>query len=570
MGSMRPTSLLALAATLALTPAGSAAAADWSDPFLPPRTPDLPKSLPGFGGEVSCAAPGQCAAILQYATFTGETATAEAGVLVGQFFGTWGRGVRAPLPRRLGHPKVVHVASLSCAAVGDCTAVGSYRTPSGRARPLIWTEASGVWQRAVQPAIPSDVLGDDAELTSVSCFVPRECAAAGSWGGGIVLISKTGGSWRRPAPVSLPPDAGPPDEASVAAISCGGRGSCSALGSYPDRDGRRQGLLLDSHAGRWSRGERVQQPADADLAAPESSPTVLYDVSCSAPDHCSATGSYPRPDGSTGGLLLTRNSSGWGPATAVTPRAGTHPTEVLPFAVSCAEPAECTAVGVWDGANGAPRTMLLSRSHGTWAPATTPPPAAGGTQTATYLADVSCGAPADCGAVGWAYSRGALLSEAGGAWTTTLRSPPNSTGDVTVRSVSCPAAGHCAAAGDYPGGVSRPVLFSRGTVSGPPSPIEMRAGLRDGLGATRGHAVPVVLPGPGSVRIRWWAHGSIVGRGARSVVRRGATTVTVRLARAGRVLLGRGRSVDATATATFTPRRGRRVTARRAVSLPAG
>ncbi|MCW2992299.1 MAG: hypothetical protein JWM73_2893, partial [Solirubrobacterales bacterium] len=579
-GPMSParTVLVALTTALALTTAAAAAGQDWSAAVQPSRPAGIPNGPSGFGNLVSCAAPGQCAAVLEYATFDVETATYEASVFVDQYFGVWGAGVRAPLPARLGTPPVVDVAAASCAAVGDCTAVGSYRTASGEGlRPLVWTDESGAWQPAAEPALPAGAAGGDAVLTAVSCFVPRSCAASGRYAGGILLFSKTGGKWGPPVKVRLPADAGPSANAEVSAVSCGGRGSCSAVGHYADSSGHLQGLLLDERGGRWSQGTRIELPGDLRFGTDKRFGVALYGLSCSAPGYCSASGSYPMGDEDRGGFFISRTPSGWGPVTVAVPPAGTNATSVLPFAISCAEPAECSAVGTWDPAEGQGGAMLLRRTGGSWAQATLPPRVPGGSDRASYLSDVSCGAPGDCGAVGWAYALGALLSERDGSWAMAVRSPASAKRPVAMRSVSCPSAGHCAAAGDYPtaGDAYRPALFSRGGAPKTASPIEVRAALRSALSAPAilgpdGFVADVIVPGAGTERLVWSAGGHVIARGTQAFTRSQHGTVEVALTPEGRALLAHGGRVTAMGFGAFTPAGGRAISARRAVTLRPG
>ncbi|MFL5844008.1 MAG: hypothetical protein ACJ762_04875 [Solirubrobacteraceae bacterium] len=565
-----------VAAAFALSPAVAHAEQDWGAVVKPSRAAGVPRGLSGFGQQVSCAAPGQCAAVLSYAEFDVETATRQADVLIDQYFGVWGEGVRAPLPASLGTPVVVSVESISCAAVGDCSAVGSYRGATGDPdRPLIWDDASGAWQPAIEPAAPGGDAGENARLTAVSCFVPRSCAAIGSYAGGILLVTRTATGWGRPVTPRLPADAGPGTEATVSAVSCGGVGSCSAVGYYTDTAGLHQGLLLDEHAGRWARGTKIELPQDVVFDSDKRFGVALYSVSCSAPGYCSATGIYPMGDRDRGGLLISRTPSGWARAEVVQPPAGSNATVVLPFAISCAEPAECSAVGVWDPPSGGQGgAMLLGRAGGVWSRATLPPAAPGTSNVASYLTDVSCGAPGDCGAGGWSYSLGALLSETGGSWAMQTREPAGGNGRGDIRSVSCPTAGHCAATGDYSAGSSswQPVLFTRGAAPKTPSRIEVRAAIRAALApppvlGPDGFVASVVVAGAGSERVAWTAGGHVIARGTQAFTRAGRGTIDVALTPQGRALLARGGPVQATGFGVFTPAGGHPVGARRSVTL---
>ena len=187
-------------------------------------------------------------------------------------------------------------------------------------------------------------------------------------------------------------------------------------------------------------------PADARTGAKLG--VGMYAASCSTATSCLVTGNYLRENGSSGALLMTRTASGWHRVETLTPPAGTKPTGILPFEASCPAPGECVVAGALDGADGTPGAFLARQSGGRFARAVVPPDAPGSDETASYFADVSCGAVGDCAAVGWAFERGAMVTLTDATWATTrVPGPSLDRGGVVVRSVSCRAGGSCAAAG---------------------------------------------------------------------------------------------------------------------------
>jgi hypothetical protein len=72
------------------------------------------------------------------------------------------------------------VGSVSCAAAGDCAAGGSYTAGSDNYQAFVVKETNGVWGNAI--VVPGTAVlnrGDNAQADSVSCAAVGECAAVG-------------------------------------------------------------------------------------------------------------------------------------------------------------------------------------------------------------------------------------------------------------------------------------------------------------------------------------------------------------------------------------------------------
>ena len=108
------------------------------------------------------------------------------------------------------------------------------------------------------------------------------------------------------------------------------------------------------------------------------------------------------------------------------------------------------------GAN-SEQPFVVSETDGTWGNAQPVTGAAISTVRSPYLENVSCGAPGDCTAIGTYEVTGYqsqvfLVTEVAGVWGTASAIDESALGTglrVTIGSVSCPAAGECAAAGTY-------------------------------------------------------------------------------------------------------------------------
>jgi hypothetical protein len=117
---------------------------------------------------VSCTSPGNCGAMGDYYTGTGRHLA-----MLTEEAGKWRRGVKAALPRHVVEP---YGAAISCASPGNCAAVATYTFDHGtRAQGLLFTEIAGSWARGVKVPLPAG----SNYLSSVSCAAPGRCGAVG-------------------------------------------------------------------------------------------------------------------------------------------------------------------------------------------------------------------------------------------------------------------------------------------------------------------------------------------------------------------------------------------------------
>jgi hypothetical protein len=375
---------------------------------------------------VSCSSPGDCTAVGTFLDASGD----DQGLLLTETNGTWATGVQASLPADAA-PDLsgagVTLSAVSCAAPGDCTAVGTYPDSSGDQQGLLLTETGGSWSQGVE-ATP---LGVQVSINSVSCTSPGNCVAAGndtpvfgdlSEG---LLLTETNGTWA--TGVVAPAPAGGTSE-NVSAVSCATAASCSAVGTYFDSSGNEQALALSDASGAWTPTE-VSQPADS---ATDDPVAAFASVSCASAGNCAAVGTYADDDSNQHGLLVDETGGSWDPGgteasmpAAATP--GGDPNSVFLSSVSCASAGNCSAVGAYSDASGNEQGWLLTESGGVWgtgAEATPPSSSAG-----AFVNSVSCGSAGNCTAIGGyedldsGDTEAMLLTEAGGAWVAGAQAP---------------------------------------------------------------------------------------------------------------------------------------------------
>src|SRR4051794_36806550 len=96
--------------------------------------------------------------------------------------GTWAPGVKATLPANAATKPGVVLSEVSCASPGNCAAVGTYYDSSGLIQGLLLSQSSGKWSPGVQARPPADAsVNPRVFLTGVSCGAPGNCAAVGSY-----------------------------------------------------------------------------------------------------------------------------------------------------------------------------------------------------------------------------------------------------------------------------------------------------------------------------------------------------------------------------------------------------
>jgi hypothetical protein len=227
-------------ASMAQLPAGSAAGGDsergGTSPFF------------GFTG-LSCPSVGSCTAVGGYVDRHDD----QQGVIFTKRGAGWSQGVKAPMPANAG-PNAAPansfenpLASLSCAAAGDCAAIGWYVDKSKHRRGLLLTEQSGKWKASELVLPAGGPRNAVANLGSVSCASRGNCVAVGYYASAGktygLLVAERGGKWGRAAKAALPANAGKA-HTFLNSVSCSSAKACTVVGDYADRSGTTEGLLL--------------------------------------------------------------------------------------------------------------------------------------------------------------------------------------------------------------------------------------------------------------------------------------------------------------------------------------
>lgn len=195
--------------------------------------------LPGrdvSAGAVSCSAPGDCGITGSFtdgargyqqpfvATESG------AGWHVTQLVST-GEGLDLP-----------GVTLISCSGPGDCTAAGNDETGSLFGEVAVITETHGVWGLLRELAGYVSYGEDSGQLTSLSCAAPGDCAAVGGYNDSRLhqrafVATETHGVWGRAEQAPGSAGIGDGDATTLTAVSCPAVHRCTAGGGN-DASGR--------------------------------------------------------------------------------------------------------------------------------------------------------------------------------------------------------------------------------------------------------------------------------------------------------------------------------------------
>lgn len=412
----------------------------------PPQWTAAEAPLPGDASEVDaelvsvgCDGPGSCSAVGDYTTADGGQ-----GLIDSLSGGAWTSST-APLPDD-GELSDAALSSVSCGE-GSCAAVGHYESTATGTRGLIDVGSGGSWA-AAKPVVPDDAATDpDDGLASVGCG-GGHCVAFGSYLGTDsnfhplldVITGGGAGAYKVPLPGNAAAMNPAPE---LKAVSCGSDGTCVVAGDYRDTNLQLQGLLLVLSGGGWSARE-APLPADSagfgDLAsvscggsgscvavgtystdsaevglietlsggawkaaaAPAvTNTTLLNAVGCATSTSCVAVGTSEDLSGDTNGVLETLSGGTWSVTMAPLPANAASNQDAELLSVACGTASVCSAVGQYTDGSNTPRALINTLSGGVWTATEAPLPAnANPALSRVSLRSVGCGSAEPCVAVG--------------------------------------------------------------------------------------------------------------------------------------------------------------------------
>ena len=416
---------------------------------------------------ISCGGPRACMAVGYYTTGqTGEQATlAEA----------WNGHSWSIVPTPNPGPSFGTVLSaVSCPSAGFCVAAGTWSNSDGQPYPLAERWQGGRWSIS---AMANPVTSTQTVLTGVACTSAKACIAVGYFANPYftqtLAEAWNGKSWSVQRTKNVP---NPTSSVwgQLNGIWCVSAKACTAVGDY---DGTvTQSTLAETWNGTtWSVKPTPNRPGDPGNA--------LNSVTCRSARQCLAVGEYTTNSNSTGPLAEAWNGHAW--SVQKTPAPAKTQDSYL-YGAFCPSASVCLAVG--SAAASTTSRPLAERWNGhTWAIETAPSPA-GATQS--VLTGIWCLSARACTAVG-SDSSGIVTTTLAQTWTGSawsIKSTPNPVEPQSsaLNSVSCTAADHCMAVGDYanPAGTRPLAELWNGqawTIAPTPSPAGTQAASLSGV-----------------------------------------------------------------------------------------
>jgi hypothetical protein len=185
---------------------------------------------------VSCASAGNCSA---GGTYTGGSKHVQA-FIVNEVNGTWHHAIKVPGTTALEQGGGAGLNSVSCASAGNCSAGGYYNSGA-----FVVNEVNGTWHHAIK--VPGTFAVDQYSVggvTAVSCAAPGNCSAAGTFRSSrdpskkqdSFVVNEVNGTWHTAIAIPGLARLSHSGTAHFYALSCGAVGNCSAGGIYDFAD----------------------------------------------------------------------------------------------------------------------------------------------------------------------------------------------------------------------------------------------------------------------------------------------------------------------------------------------
>ncbi len=374
--------------------------------------------------------------------------------------GSWGRAIEVPGLGALNKGRNAGVLSVSCPSPGNCAAGGYYTDGGGHQQGFVVSERNGRWGQAVEvPGLGALNKGRWAEVSSVSCASPGNCAAGGYYGnhgsnphvvtsGRGFVVSERNGRWGRAVEVPGLGALNKGGNAGVSSVSCASPGNCAAVGDYRDGGRHQQGFVVSEKNGSWGTAQEVAGSLNDGGGA------TVTSVSCASAGNCSAGGQYDDGSGSQQAFVISEVNGTWASAQEVAGSMNDVGGDASVTSVSCAPAGNCSAGGQLE-TGGAAAAFVVSEKNGAWGQAIYVP-GLNAVARFAYLNSVSCSSAGNCAAGGDYEGFGSgvfVVREKNGVWGHETTVPGlgalNKGSSLGVSSVSCAPAGNCVAGGYY-------------------------------------------------------------------------------------------------------------------------
>ena len=440
---------------------------------------------------ISCTSAGNCTAVGRFRNlaFFDEafTATSTDGV--------WGLARRAVFADGVQHVNPdTTFSSVSCAAAGNCTAVGQFKKSDDFMEAFTMSMADGEWAPA-RPAVFAVGLqpkNPDATFSSVSCATAENCTAVGHFKNSdgfmeAFTMSMADGEWNlaRPAVFANDVQHVNPD-ATFSSVSCATAGNCTTVGRFKNSNGYREAFTMSMADGEWD----LARPAVFANGVQHMNPDATFSsVSCATAGNCTAAGQFKNAESAfeLEAFTLTSTNGVWGkakPAVFADGVQSASPNAIF-NSISCASPGNCSAGGTFWNLSNATEAFTASVVNDT-----PPPPSEGWSQARPaefpngvffpiqelIVNSVSCASPGNCTAGGYFEHitnglRAFTMTSTNGVWAPARSAVfpdgvQHNSPLAKIISVSCATAGNCTAVGQFANSLGGNEAFTMTSTNG--------------------------------------------------------------------------------------------------------
>jgi hypothetical protein len=305
---------------------------------------------------VSCPSAGDCEAVGYY--FDGGVSISDSeAFVVSEQNGRWGQAIEIPGLAALNVDNRARAYSISCPSAGNCVVGGFYLDADGRWQAFVASQRHSRWSPAIEvPGTAAANVGGQANVDSVSCSSPGNCAAGGyyeasAYNGDTAtwqafVVSQRDGTWGTAVPVLRTASVNDNTVgAATESVSCPSRSDCAAAGAYIDRAGQVQAFTVGQRDGRWGKAVEVRGTS----ALNRGGDAQVFSVSCQSAGNCNAGGFYVDGRGHAQAFGATERNGRWGnavkmPGTATLNAGG----NAALLSVSCPAAGRCGGGGYYN------------------------------------------------------------------------------------------------------------------------------------------------------------------------------------------------------------------------------
>jgi hypothetical protein len=335
----------------------------------------------------------------------------------------WGDEQEVPGTATLNTGGSAQVDSVSCPSPGNCAA-GGYYTGSSAYAAFVATQVDGTWGTAKEIPGLSSLTSQNVGNADISCPSVGNCTATGDYTGNteanqVYVADEVNGTWANAEEVPGLASLNTGGNAYVEQISCPSAGNCVLGGSYEDSSGLRHAFVADEVNGTWGNAQEV--PGITSLEAGGIS--YVYALSCASAGNCVAGGEYGGADQSSDyqAFVVDEVNGTWGNAQEVPGITSLNAgSDAGVFAVSCGSAGNCAAAGQYLDSDGN-QVFLADEVNGTWGNAEQIP-GTGSLNIGDYaqVNTLSCASAGNC-AVGGQYADAVgplpfVADEVNGTW----------------------------------------------------------------------------------------------------------------------------------------------------------